>query len=276
MKKELIAELHAALKSTYRGDLSALLKDVEEVLQTPIDHGAKKVVKKRSPHTPVVIQLSDVSRDYTIGGSVVHALKHATVDIHSGEIVALVGPSGSGKSTMLQLIGGLDTPTSGSIIVAEKELSAMKETERSRYRNQTIGFIFQFFHLQPYLNVAQNVEIPLLFGTVSAPERKKRVADALEAVGLSKYADHRPSQLSGGQQQRVAIARALVNHPQLILADEPTGNLDRANATEVMKLLRKINEERNTTMLIVTHDHFVADFADRSIELIDGNLHEHL
>ncbi len=276
MKKELLTQLQTELQTTYHGDLKALLRHIEKTLEGKSSVDSSKPRRERTGDESVIVTVSDVSREYLFNGNTVQALKHANAEIRSGEIVALVGPSGSGKSTMLQLIGGLDTPSSGSIVVDGKELSAMKESARSEYRNQTIGFIFQFFHLQPYLTVEQNVEIPLLFGDVNTVERKKRVAEALASVGLSEYAKHRPSQLSGGQQQRVAIARALVNHPKVILADEPTGNLDRANATEVMKLLHTINEERGTTMVIVTHDHFVADFADRSIELIDGTLNTHI
>lgn len=207
-----------------------------------------------------------------MGQETVYALKGIDLEINKGEMIALIGRSGSGKSTLLQLIGGLDTPTNGSITVSEKELGEMKDKERSEYRNSTIGFVFQFFYLQPFLTVSQNVEIPLVFRGEKPEVRAAAAKKALEEVGLGEMVNRLPNQLSGGQMQRVAIARAIVHKPEIILADEPTGNLDEKTGDEIMTLLKKLNKELNTTLIIVTHDNKIAKMTDRIVTLSDGKL----
>jgi ABC-type lipoprotein export system ATPase subunit len=208
-----------------------------------------------------------------MGASEVAALDGIDLDIHRGEFLAIVGVSGSGKSTLLHLLGGLDTPTAGSIKVNDRELGSLKSFERSLYRRTTVGFVFQAFHLVPSMTAADNVGLALTFQGTYGPQRAARIAEALRHVGLEHRADHRPSQLSGGEQQRVALARALVNRPLLLLADEPTGNLDRRTAAEVINLIRQVNRDQGTTVVMVTHDEETAGrVADRVIRLSDGRL----
>ncbi|MBI2411576.1 MAG: ABC transporter ATP-binding protein [Candidatus Kerfeldbacteria bacterium] len=218
------------------------------------------------------ITIQHLTKEYRMGKETVRALKGVTLDIEKGEMIALIGRSGSGKSTLLQLIGGLDTPTSGSVAVNGKELGKMKDRERSTYRNNTIGFVFQFFYLQPYLTISQNVQIPLIFQGVEKNTREQSAKEALETVGLGDMLQRLPNQLSGGQMQRVAIARALVHKPEIVLADEPTGNLDEKTGDEILELIKKLNKEFNTTFIIVTHDSHVASQADRIIQLADGQI----
>lgn len=213
-----------------------------------------------------------LTKEYDLGKEKVLALKGVDVGIERGEMVAIIGRSGSGKSTLLQLIGGLDTPTGGTITVDSKDLGAMSDRERSDYRNKTVGFVFQFFYLQQYLTVSENVQIPLIFQGEPLETRAKKAQEALAAVGLDDLATRLPNQLSGGQMQRVAIARAIVHKPQILLADEPTGNLDEKTGDEIMTLLKKINIDLNTTLIIVTHDSAIANLADRVITVTDGTI----
>lgn len=229
-----------------------------------------KARKKQSDKA--VIKLENISKTYDIGKETVHALKNANLEIYEGEIVAIIGPSGSGKSTLLNLIGGLDRPSSGTIQVNDQELANMKDRELSAYRNHTIGFIFQFFNLQQYLNVQQNVEVPLIFRGEKKNVREQAAREAVKNVGLENRILHLPNQLSGGQMQRVAIARSIVNKPKIILADEPTGNLDKKTGTEILSLMKELNEKLNTTIVIVTHDNSVAHQADRIIHVSDGEI----
>ncbi|MBI2411162.1 MAG: ABC transporter ATP-binding protein [Candidatus Kerfeldbacteria bacterium] len=218
------------------------------------------------------IIIRDLTKEYKMGKEKVGALKGVSLDIEKGAMIALIGRSGSGKSTLLQLIGGLDTPTAGTILVNEKELGKMKDRERSTYRNNIIGFVFQFFYLQQYLTISENVQIPLIFQGAEKGTREQRAKEALEAVGLGEMLNRLPNQLSGGQMQRVAIARALVHKPEIVLADEPTGNLDEKTGDEIMDLIKKLNKELQTTFIIVTHDSHVAAQADRTIKLADGKI----
>lgn len=218
-----------------------------------------------------MIQLEDVWRIFRVGEGEVHALKGVTVTIERGEHVALVGPSGSGKSTLLHIVGCLDRPTRGRYVLEGREVGSLSEEERSLLRRHRIGFVFQFFHLLPRLTAQGNVELPMLFAGTPPEERRERAATALEAVGLSHRATHRPDQLSGGERQRVAIARAVVMDPAMLLADEPTGNLDRASAGEVMELIERMNA-RGLTLVVVTHDPAIAERAKRVIRMDDGEL----
>jgi putative ABC transport system ATP-binding protein len=220
-----------------------------------------------------MIQISDLWRTYPMGSEVVHALKGVSLEIGEGDHVAIVGPSGSGKSTLLHILGCLDRPTSGSYVFDGREASALDEEELSRIRGYDIGFVFQFFHLLGRLTARKNVEVPMLFAGIDREKRREIATQALKAVGLGHRLDHRPDQLSGGERQRVAIARAMVMGPKMLLADEPTGNLDRSSAQEVMTLLESMNAD-GLTLVVVTHDMAVAERAGRVIRMEDGELVE--
>ena len=217
-----------------------------------------------------VTKVTNATRDFKIGEMETHALRGVNLSIEDGEFTALVGPSGSGKTTLLQLIGLLDQPTSGQIYINGKDATRLNRNQRADLRKGTIGFIFQFFALIPTLTAYENVEMPLLLNGTKPAERKKRVNEVLEAVGLSDRAHHRPDQLSGGQQQRVAVARALAINPKLILADEPTANLDTENGKQVMDIRKKLNQETGVKFIFATHDPRVIGYADRVVTLQDG------
>ena len=220
-----------------------------------------------------LIRLRDVSRVYDLGEVKVEALRPTTLDIERGEYVALVGPSGSGKSTLMNTLGCLDRPTGGSYLLDGEEIVSMSRDERARIRNRQIGFVFQNFNLLNRTSALENVEVPLLYARhVSVRERHERAAEQLRRVGLGDRLRHHTSQLSGGQQQRVAIARALVNDPSILLADEPTGNLDTRTSSEVIALFRQLNSEQGITVVLVTHDQDVAQNAHRTIVLRDGQV----
>jgi len=216
-----------------------------------------------------VIRLDGISRTYDVGGRPVRALRDVTLSIDDGEYVSIMGPSGSGKSTLLHLLGCLDRPTSGSYVFNGREVGGLSEEELSAVRRHEIGFVFQFFHLVPRLTAAGNVELPMIFAGVEPPERKRRVAESLEAVGLAARADHRPDQLSGGERQRVAIARAVVLKPSMLLADEPTGNLDSRSGGEIVELIESMNAA-GLTLIVVTHDPSIGERARRRIRIADG------
>jgi len=218
-----------------------------------------------------MIHISHLWRSFPMGSSAVHALKGVSLDIAEGEHVAVVGPSGSGKSTLLHILGCLDRPSTGSYRFADREVTTLDESELSRLRGYHIGFVFQFFHLLGRLTAIRNVEIPMLLNGVDREERREIARRALEAVGLGQRLDHRPDQLSGGERQRVAIARAMVMGPRLLLADEPTGNLDRSSAAEVMELLEAMNSD-GLTLVVVTHDPAVAERAGRVMSMEDGEI----
>jgi putative ABC transport system ATP-binding protein len=218
-----------------------------------------------------MLKLHDVIKTYD-GKSEVTALAGINLTIGAGEMVAIMGPSGSGKSTLLNLLGGLDVPTSGQVLVAGTDLAGENEKERSLFRRTKVSYIFQAYHLMPTLKVSQNVALPLHLAGVPAGEIKQKVARVLQEVGLEGRANHLPDELSGGERQRVAIARALVTDAPLLLADEPTGNLDSARGEEILDLLKTINRERGTTIVIVTHDHHAASACKRLIKLRDGRV----
>lgn len=218
-----------------------------------------------------MIRMHDIWRTYDVGDSQVHALAGVDEHIRAGEHVAIMGPSGSGKSTLLNIIGCLDRPTRGSYELDGREIAGLSEAQLSRVRREVIGCVFQSYHLVPRLTAGQNVELPLVFAGVPRAERAQRVAEALDVVGLSERARHRPAQLSGGQRQRVAIARAMISGPRLLLADEPTGNLDRAAGEEILAHLDQLNAH-GLTLIVVTHDPEVARRAKRIIVLEDGKI----
>lgn len=218
-----------------------------------------------------MIDLRHIHRRFQVGEQQVHALNDINLAIDRGEYVSIMGPSGSGKSTLLHAIGLLDRPDSGTYLLENRDVTALSDEEQARIRSETIGFVFQFFHLVPRLSAADNIALPLLLAGVSVRERQLRVTRALAAVNLSDRADHRPEQLSGGQRQRVAIARATIMEPSLILADEPTGNLDRASGQDVITLLERLNTE-GLTLIVVTHDGEIGKRARRSVRMIDGRI----
>lgn len=216
-----------------------------------------------------LIKISNIKRDFVLGEEIVYVLKGIDLVINKGEYVALMGPSGSGKSTLMNLLGCLDTPTSGTYILNGKDVSKMKDDELAEIRNKEIGFVFQTFNLLPRTTALDNVALPMIYAGYSKSERKERAVEVLTQVGLSDRMDHHSNQLSGGQRQRVAIARALVNKPSIILADEPTGNLDSKTSLEIMKLFNEIHANGNTVIL-VTHEEEIAKYAHRIIRLRDG------
>jgi len=218
-----------------------------------------------------LIQVRDLMKHYVMGSESVHALDGVSLDIDKGDYVAIMGPSGSGKSTLMNLIGCLDTPTSGSYILNNKEVSTMNDDELASIRNKEIGFVFQTFNLLARTTALGNVELPLIYAAIPRGERVQRAKDALQAVGLADRMTHRPNQLSGGQRQRVAVARALVNRPSLLLADEPTGNLDSKTTTEIMALFDELRSKGNT-IVVVTHEEDIAHHARRIVRLRDGKI----
>ncbi|MDD5189604.1 MAG: ABC transporter ATP-binding protein [Dehalococcoidales bacterium] len=219
-----------------------------------------------------MIEIKDLIKTYHLGEETVNALAGVSLSIPTGQFTAFIGPSGSGKSTLLHLIGGLDTPTSGTIVVDGQNLSQATDKELAVYRNTNIGFVFQAFHLHPIYNALENVAIPLIFSGLPKEERLKRAAVSLEAVGLTNRAGHRPNELSGGERQRVSIARALVINPKYILADEPTGNLDSVNGAKIMDILISLHKNNGITLIISTHDKDIARNAQRVISLKDGHI----
>jgi putative ABC transport system ATP-binding protein len=216
-----------------------------------------------------LIQITNIKRDFVLGNEIVYVLKGIDLEINKGEYVALMGPSGSGKSTLMNLLGCLDTPTSGTYILNGKDVSKMHDDELAEIRNKEIGFVFQTFNLLPRTTALDNVALPMVYAGFSKSERKVRAEEVLKQVGLADRMDHQPNQLSGGQRQRVAVARALVNNPSIILADEPTGNLDSKTSEEIMKLFGDIHKLGNT-VIVVTHEEEVAAYAHRIIRLRDG------
>ncbi|HMN60720.1 MAG TPA: ABC transporter ATP-binding protein [Anaerolinea sp.] len=217
-----------------------------------------------------VIEVQDVKKTFKIGEIDTQALRGVSMNFEQGEFTALVGPSGSGKTTLLQLIGCLDQPTSGKVIIKGMDVTRMNANQRADLRKATIGFVFQFFALIPGLNAYENVELPMLLKGVKTAERKQRANDLLKAVGLADRAHHRPDQLSGGEQQRVAVARALSVDPVMVLADEPTANLDTENGKQVMEIMQRLNQETGVTFIFATHDPRVVSYARRVVQLRDG------
>ena len=217
-----------------------------------------------------ILEIKNLCKEYGKGEIKVDALKDVSFDVEQGEFVAIVGPSGSGKSTLLHILGGVDTPTSGEVIISGTDIGKLNENNLAIFRRRQIGLIYQFYNLIPILNVEENMTLPILLDG-KKPD-KKLLKDLVEKLGLKDRLKHLPNQLSGGQQQRVSIGRALINHPALLLADEPTGNLDSKNSKEIISLLRKFNRENNQTVIIITHDERIALSADRVITIEDGQI----
>ncbi len=225
------------------------------------------------PQPDIIILTHKLSRDYTLGSEVVHALSEVTLQVRQNEFTAIMGPSGSGKSTLMNLIGCLDTPTGGEYWLNSQKVSELDDDELARIRNKEIGFVFQTFNLLPRASSLHNVELPLIYAGVSGKARKEQAAHALESVGLGDRMSHRPNELSGGQRQRVAIARALVNNPSILLADEPTGNLDSHTGSEIMEVFEQLHDT-GQTILLITHEPHIAQHAGRQIHLLDGRVEQ--
>jgi putative ABC transport system ATP-binding protein len=219
-----------------------------------------------------LIEMKNIKKDYFLGETIVHALRGIDLQIDKGEFVAIWGPSGSGKTTLLNLIGAIDEPTTGELMIAGKDVRSLSDNERSEHRNETIGFIFQGFNLVPVLSALENVMLPLQIKGASFSEAKAKALSRLEEVGLSELTRNRPAKMSGGQQQRVSIARALVNDPSLVIADEPTANLDSETARMIIDLMRKLNEKEETTFIFSTHDQRLLDQVKRLVRLEDGRI----
>ena len=221
----------------------------------------------------IAVRSENLCRHYRMGENVIRAVDDVSLEISSGEFVALLGSSGSGKSSMLNLIAGLDRPTSGSVVVQDRDLAKLSREELAKYRLHVVGMVFQSFNLIPSMTIAENVELPLRFAEVERARRESLALEALDQVGLRARIHHRPSELSGGEQQRAALARALINRPQLLLADEPTGNLDSHTGVEIMDLIREFNQQMGMTVIMVTHERALAErYAQRMISLADGKL----
>ena len=217
-----------------------------------------------------ILEIQNLSKTYGKGDTMVKALDNVSFSVDKGEFVAIVGPSGSGKSTLLHILGGVDTPSSGKVIIDKTDISKLDETALAIFRRRQIGLVYQFYNLIPILTVEENLTLPLLLD--GRKPDKRQIADMVERLGLSKRLTHLPNQLSGGQQQRVSIGRALINNPAIMLADEPTGNLDSENSKEIISLLRRFNKEFNQTVIIITHDERIALSADRVISIEDGKI----
>jgi len=258
----------------FEGDIDAAKTAMQDYLELhpEVLGGAKSDEPTTPPSTPVLLSVRNLVKIYKLGKQKITVLDSVSFDIHEGEIIAITGASGSGKSTLMHLLGGLDKPTSGEVLVGETSLAKLSDADLSAFRRQTIGFVFQFFYLQPFLKLRRNLEVPGMFARVSKQERVQKVSELAEKVGLADRLDHYPKELSGGQMQRAAIARALLNNPRVLLADEPTGNLDSKNGAQIIELFESIRKEFGTTVIIVTHDKDIARRADRVIQLVDGRL----
>jgi len=219
-----------------------------------------------------MIEIKNLKKYYKLGGEIVKAVDDISFNIEDGEMLSIIGPSGSGKTTLMHILGGLDTPGDGDVIVDGENLRSFSGKKLAEYRNKKVGFVFQTFNLQPHLTALENVELPLIISGVNQKKRKEMASIALEKVGLKDRMNHKPNELSGGQRQRVSIARALVNSPKIILADEPTGNLDSKTGDMILDLLKSLNKQEGVTIIIVTHDEYVARSCDKIIQIQDGKI----
>ena len=252
--------------------MQAILEIEEQEVETSSDIQTSGQKRATQALAPPVIQLEGIHKTYAMGETEVHALRGVSLNVSAGEFVAIMGASGSGKSTLMNIIGCLDRPTRGTYILDGQDVSQLSKDERADIRLQKLGFVFQGFNLLARTSALENVELPMLYSGVEAAVRHKRAADALLSVGLAGREQNHPNQLSGGQQQRVAIARSLVNNPALILADEPTGALDSRTSVEVMEIFQRLNRERGLTLILVTHERDIAEYADRVVVFKDGRI----
>lgn len=270
MKKANPSALARKYLEFFDNDLEAALRELQNVAAT--ERKAKGSNYKLTEDAPIVIDGQSISKSYKLGKQRVDALKDVSLTIRQGEFIAITGSSGSGKSTLLQLIGGLDKPSGGKLIIDGHDIQKLSDRKLSVFRGQTIGFVFQFFFLQPFLRLQTNLEVPAMFARTKRKDRRLKVSELASAVGLEDRLRHLPRELSGGQMQRAAIARALLNKPKLLLADEPTGNLDSANGKGIIDLFEQVRLNFGTTIVVVTHDSAIAARADREIRLKDGVL----
>lgn len=259
----------------YRHDIGQLAHDIKSIaaaMKTQDAMQSHGEVKKEYAEAPIILEVKNASKVYKLGKQKVHALDDVNLAVHQGEIVAIIGKSGSGKSTLMHMIGGLDKATKGQVLVDGKDVTKMSDGALSKYRGRKIGFVFQSFYLQPFLSVQDNIEVPAMFARTKRKARRAVSSELAGHVDMSERLKHYPKELSGGQVQRTAVARALVNSPKILLADEPTGNLDSENGESVFELFEKVRREQGVTVVIVTHDHDLAQKADRIIELRDGKV----
>lgn len=259
----------------FDGDLEAAIHAVKEY-KTLGGFASPEVEQVGEPTViptgPVLLSAHNLVKEYKLGKQRLKVLNDVSLTIHEGEFIAITGASGSGKSTLLQLLGGLDKPTSGDVLIGDVSIAKLSDGKLSAFRRQTVGFVFQFFYLQPFLRLKQNLEVPGMFARTKRKDRAQRVQDLANKVGLGDRLKHFPRELSGGQMQRAAIARALLNNPKILLADEPTGNLDSQNGTQIIDLFESIRRELGMTVVIVTHDTSIARRADRVIHIVDGRV----
>lgn len=269
---EEVASLANSLLEAVNFDLSEATKALAKQSDVIKELNSERLNKHAEQFSGVepLIEIKDLTKEYKNGKNKLTAVSNANLKIYPGEFVAITGASGSGKSTLMHLMGALDKPTSGTIVINGQDISKLTDKNLSNFRNKTIGFVFQFFYMQPFLNLSQNISVPSMVNNLSPKKRKARIEELASAVGLSDRLTHLPKELSGGQMQRAAIARALFNAPKIILADEPTGNLDSVNSDSVIKLFQEIRNKFGTTIITVTHDSSIARQADREIIMKDG------